>query len=58
MMNVMAAPIPKGYNINVTYYTRDKILFNVTVQNGYEVEIAYTNALTTRDFVKFTTNGT
>ena len=58
MMNVLAAPVPKGYNINVTYYTRNKILFNVTVQNGYEVEIAYTNALTSRDFVKFTTNGT
>jgi hypothetical protein len=58
MMNVMGAPVPSGYNINATFYTRNKILFNVTVQNGYEVEIAYTNALTNRDFVKFTTNGT
>ena len=58
MMSVMAAPIPAGYNINATFYTRNKILFNVTVQNGYEVELAYTNALTNKDFVKFTTNGT
>lgn len=54
----MAAPVPAGFNINVTYYTRNKVLFNVTVKNGYEVEIAYTNALTNRDFVKFTTIGT
>ena len=55
---VLANLPPQGFNIDINYYFTNKILFNITVKKGYELEISYKNTTTERDFVLFTTSNT